>query len=273
MLYLGRPVEQGPTEEVFTMPHKDKVDGVVRATKPLSYAGTLIEDFSLTFERGRVVRVEAGRGQQVLQQLVGVDDVEVAIGEGKPVGTGDAEAGIRAGLLRLLARLDGDLLAGVHADDQGRCEDPGEVHRDRARPAAHVEQAHPRSEVGEEVGGGVRRGPPPMGAQDALVVAVGVDGRRAAWTRSGSVVWHPASLAAALRHDRGFDEPVRLALSRRRPDRILRPFQRVGVAHDLVHRQAAGPRLDEGDRLAVRRLALDVHPLDPDLVQIGRAHV
>ena len=40
-----------PTEEVFTMPHKDRVDGTVRSTKPLSYGGTLIEGFSLTFAR------------------------------------------------------------------------------------------------------------------------------------------------------------------------------------------------------------------------------
>src|SRR5437870_5741219 len=39
-----------PTEEVFTMPHKDQVDGVVRSTKPLSYGGTLIENFTLRFE-------------------------------------------------------------------------------------------------------------------------------------------------------------------------------------------------------------------------------
>src|SRR5262249_2675753 len=45
-----------PTEEIFTMPHKDKVDGVVTASKPLSYSGTLIQNFSLTFEAGRVTR-------------------------------------------------------------------------------------------------------------------------------------------------------------------------------------------------------------------------
>ena len=38
-----------PTEEVFTMPHKDRVDGVVSSTKPLNYAGTVIDKFSITF--------------------------------------------------------------------------------------------------------------------------------------------------------------------------------------------------------------------------------
>ena len=41
------------------MPHKDRVDGTVRSTKPLSYGGTLIEDFTLRFEGGRVVEVDA----------------------------------------------------------------------------------------------------------------------------------------------------------------------------------------------------------------------
>ena len=62
-----------PTEEVFTMPARDRVDGHVRASKPLSYGGTLIEDFSFTFEAGRIVDVRAARGQEVLRQLVATD--------------------------------------------------------------------------------------------------------------------------------------------------------------------------------------------------------
>jgi aminopeptidase len=48
-----------PTEEVFSMPHKDRVDGVVRASKPLSYGGKLVEGFELRFERGKVTSVRA----------------------------------------------------------------------------------------------------------------------------------------------------------------------------------------------------------------------
>src|SRR3954469_14918101 len=59
-----------PTEEVFTMPHKDRVDGTVRSTKPLSYGGTLIEGFSLTFAAGQVVDVQADKGVDVLRRLV-----------------------------------------------------------------------------------------------------------------------------------------------------------------------------------------------------------
>lgn len=70
-----------PTEEVFTMPHKDRVDGVVQSTKPLSYGGTLIDDFTVRFESGRVVNVTAKQGQTVLQRLVDTDDGSARLGE------------------------------------------------------------------------------------------------------------------------------------------------------------------------------------------------
>jgi aminopeptidase len=70
-----------PTEEVFTMPHKDRVDGVVHSTKPLSYGGTLIDNFSMRFERGRIVNVAAEHGQSMLQQLVNTDEGAARLGE------------------------------------------------------------------------------------------------------------------------------------------------------------------------------------------------
>jgi len=70
-----------PTEEVFTMPHKDRVNGTVRSTKPLSYGGTLIENFSLTFVDGRVVEVTADRGESVLRTLVAMDPGAARLGE------------------------------------------------------------------------------------------------------------------------------------------------------------------------------------------------
>ena len=48
-----------PTEEVFTMPKRDGVDGVVYSTKPLSLQGQLVENFKFTFEKGKIVKVEA----------------------------------------------------------------------------------------------------------------------------------------------------------------------------------------------------------------------
>jgi aminopeptidase len=70
-----------PTEEVFAMPHKDQAEGVVTSTKPLSYAGVLIEEFSLTFARGRVVKVTAKKGEAILEKLVATDDGAARLGE------------------------------------------------------------------------------------------------------------------------------------------------------------------------------------------------
>lgn len=65
-----------PTEEVFTMPSLDGIDGVVVATKPLSYQGTLIENFKIYFEHGRITKVEAEKGLDVLEQIVATDEAK-----------------------------------------------------------------------------------------------------------------------------------------------------------------------------------------------------
>ncbi len=70
-----------PTEEVFTMPHKDRADGVVTASKPLNYGGSLIENFSLTFKDGKVVAVKAEKGEDTLRKLVEMDDGSCRLGE------------------------------------------------------------------------------------------------------------------------------------------------------------------------------------------------
>ncbi|MBN2759191.1 MAG: aminopeptidase [Rhodobacteraceae bacterium] len=70
-----------PTEEVFTTPHAAKVDGVVRATKPLSHHGTLIDEIEMRFEGGRAVSAKASRGQDVLSQMVGTDEGAARLGE------------------------------------------------------------------------------------------------------------------------------------------------------------------------------------------------
>lgn len=70
-----------PTEEVFTLPDRHRADGVVAATFPLSYGGNLIEDFSVTFENGRVVRVHAKKNEAILQKLVETDEGSTRLGE------------------------------------------------------------------------------------------------------------------------------------------------------------------------------------------------
>jgi aminopeptidase len=70
-----------PTEEIFTLPDRTRADGTVSATFPLSYGGSLIEDFSVTFENGRVVKVSAKRNEAILQKLVNTDEGSTRLGE------------------------------------------------------------------------------------------------------------------------------------------------------------------------------------------------
>jgi aminopeptidase len=70
-----------PTEEVFTTPHKDRADGIVTATKPLSHQGTMIEGIQVRFEEGRIVDAKASRGEEVLRKLIETDDGARRLGE------------------------------------------------------------------------------------------------------------------------------------------------------------------------------------------------
>jgi aminopeptidase len=70
-----------PTEEVFTTPHKDRVEGVVRSTKPLAYGGTLIEDIAVRFEGGRIVHATASKGADVLGKVLETDEGAARLGE------------------------------------------------------------------------------------------------------------------------------------------------------------------------------------------------
>jgi aminopeptidase len=70
-----------PTEECFTTPHKDRVDGIVRASKPLSHQGTLIENIRCRFEGGKIVEATATKGEDVLNKLISTDDGARRLGE------------------------------------------------------------------------------------------------------------------------------------------------------------------------------------------------
>src|SRR5579864_7900243 len=70
-----------PTEEVFTTPHKDRVEGQVTSTKPLSYQGTMIEEISVRFQAGKIVEAHAARGNQVLQRMIETDEGARRLGE------------------------------------------------------------------------------------------------------------------------------------------------------------------------------------------------
>lgn len=70
-----------PTEEVFTTPHAQRVDGWVRATKPLSHMGTLIEGIEVRFEAGRIVEAHAATGEAVFLKLLDTDEGARRLGE------------------------------------------------------------------------------------------------------------------------------------------------------------------------------------------------
>jgi aminopeptidase len=70
-----------PTEEVFTTPHKDRVDGVVTSSKPLSYQGTLIEGIAVKFEKGCIVQASAKKGDTVLRRMIETDEGAGRLGE------------------------------------------------------------------------------------------------------------------------------------------------------------------------------------------------
>ena len=85
-----------PTEEVFTAPDRDRVNGTVRATMPLNLGGNLVEGFSLTFADGRVVDVQAEKGEALLRSLIETDDGAARLGEVAlvPAGSPISQTGI-----------------------------------------------------------------------------------------------------------------------------------------------------------------------------------
>lgn len=70
-----------PTEEIFTAPDYRRIDGYVTSTKPLSYAGNLINNFKLTFKDGQIIDVEAEEGEDVLKDLIATDKGSKSLGE------------------------------------------------------------------------------------------------------------------------------------------------------------------------------------------------
>ena len=70
-----------PSEECFISPKRGEAEGIVYATKPLSYQGQLIENFWMRFEGGKAVEVGAEKGQELLQQMVNMDEGAGYLGE------------------------------------------------------------------------------------------------------------------------------------------------------------------------------------------------
>jgi aminopeptidase len=70
-----------PTEEIFTLPDKDKTEGIVRMTKPMCQGTGVIEDIVLTFSGGRVIKAVAGKGEDILHKLLETDEGILRLGE------------------------------------------------------------------------------------------------------------------------------------------------------------------------------------------------
>lgn len=70
-----------PTEEIFTTPLRGAAEGKLVSTKPLSYQGQLIENFSITFQNGKAVAWEAEQGKELLDRMLSMDEGAAYLGE------------------------------------------------------------------------------------------------------------------------------------------------------------------------------------------------
>ena len=70
-----------PSEECFISPMKGKAEGIVYSTKPLSYQGQLIENFSIRFENGKAVEAKAEVGEELLKSMISMDEGAAYLGE------------------------------------------------------------------------------------------------------------------------------------------------------------------------------------------------
>ncbi len=70
-----------PTEEIFTAPDRNRAEGKLVSSLPLSYQGNIIEHFSLTFHEGKVIAFEAEKGAEFLKNLIETDEGSHRLGE------------------------------------------------------------------------------------------------------------------------------------------------------------------------------------------------
>lgn len=70
-----------PTEEVFSMPHRNRVNGIVRSSRPFMVSGNIVENFTLRFENGTITNFTAERGENILRNLIDTDEGSRRLGE------------------------------------------------------------------------------------------------------------------------------------------------------------------------------------------------
>ena len=83
-----------PTEEVFTLPHRDSAEGQVRVSRPINYGGAVIDGIELQFRSGVVVHASATSNDALLQQLLATDDGASRLGEVAIVGANPGWASV-----------------------------------------------------------------------------------------------------------------------------------------------------------------------------------
>ncbi|MFX1567732.1 MAG: aminopeptidase [Promethearchaeota archaeon] len=70
-----------PSEEIYTIPHKDKTEGTVTITKVLNYQGNLIEDIKMIFSKGKIKEFKATKGKDLLDKIIKTDEGASQLGE------------------------------------------------------------------------------------------------------------------------------------------------------------------------------------------------
>ena len=70
-----------PTEEVYTLPDRNNINGTVRSTKPLNHGGSLVEGLEVTFKDGKVTDFKTTKGKEVFQNILDIDEGAVSLGE------------------------------------------------------------------------------------------------------------------------------------------------------------------------------------------------
>ncbi len=70
-----------PTEEIFTIPHKDRVDGIVKTTRPVFYQGKVVQDCLFKFSNGRIIEAKAKVGEEIILKTIDMDEGARRLGE------------------------------------------------------------------------------------------------------------------------------------------------------------------------------------------------
>lgn len=63
-----------PSEEIFTTPNKYTANGIVYASRPLVYNGTLINNFWIKFKDGKVIDYDAETGKEILESIINIEN-------------------------------------------------------------------------------------------------------------------------------------------------------------------------------------------------------